>query len=53
MTITVSNTTYGYIGVARYIFAVLFAILLAKFFFAANAESDASQENLKSRQQNN
>jgi hypothetical protein len=53
MTITVSNTTYGYIGVTRYIFAVLFAILLAKFFFAANAESGASQENLKSRQQNN
>ena len=53
MTITVSNTTYGYIGVARYILAVIFALLLAKFFFAANAESAQSQENIKSMQQNN
>ena len=53
MTITVSNTAYGYIGVARYILAVLFALLLAKFFSAANAESAQSQENIKSRQQNN
>ena len=53
MTITVSNTTYGYIGVARYILAVIFALLLAKFFSAANAESAQSQENIKSRQQNN
>jgi uncharacterized membrane protein len=53
MTITVSNTAYGYVGVARYILALVFALLLAKFFFAANAESGASQENLKTRQQNN
>jgi uncharacterized membrane protein len=53
MTITVSNTAYGYVGVARYILAVIFALLLAKFFFAANAESVQSQENIKSRQQNN
>jgi hypothetical protein len=53
MTITVSNTAYGYIGVARYILAVTFALLLAKFFFAANAESAQIQENIKSRQQNN
>jgi uncharacterized membrane protein len=53
MTITVSNTAYGYVGVARYILAVIFALLLAKFFFAANAESAQSQENIKSRQQNN
>ena len=53
MTITVSNTVYGYVGVARYILAVIFAFLLAKFFFAANAESAQSQENIKSRQQNN
>ena len=53
MTITVSNTAYGYVGVARYILAVTFALLLAKFFFAANAESTQSQENMKSRQQNN
>ena len=53
MTITVSNTAYGYIGVARYILAVLFALLLAKFFSAANAESAQNQEDIKSRQQNN
>ena len=53
MTITVSNTAYGSIGVARYILAVIFALLLAKFFSAANAESAQSQENIKSRQQNN
>ena len=53
MTITVSNTAYGYVGVARYILAVIFALLLAKFFFAANAESTQGQENLKSRQQSN
>jgi uncharacterized membrane protein len=53
MTITVSNTAYGYVGVARYILAVIFALLLAKFFFAANAESAQSQENIKSRQQSN
>ena len=53
MTITVSNTTYGYVGVARYIVAVVFALLLAKYFFAVNAESSHSQENIKSRQQNN
>jgi uncharacterized membrane protein len=53
MTITVSNTAYGYIGVARYILAVMFALLLAKFFSAANAESAQNQENIKSRQQNN
>jgi len=53
MTITVSNAAYGYVGVARYILAVIFALLLAKFFFAANAESAQSQENTNSRQQNN
>jgi len=53
MTITVSNTAYGYIGVARYILAVIFALLLAQFFSAANAESAQSQESIKSRQQNN
>ena len=53
MTITVSRDAYGYVGVVRYILAVTFALLLAKFFFAANAESAQSQENIKSRQQNN
>lgn len=52
MTITVSNTAYGYIGVARYILAVIFALLLAKFFSAASAESAQNQENIKTRQQN-
>jgi len=51
MTITVSNTAYGYVGVARYILAVIFALLLAKFLFIANAESAQCQENMKSRQQ--
>jgi hypothetical protein len=50
MTTTFSNTAYGYVGVARYILAVIFALLLAQFFFAANAESAQSQENIKSRQ---
>jgi uncharacterized membrane protein len=50
MTITISNTAYGYVGAARYILAVTFALLLAKFFFASNAESAQSQENIKSRQ---
>ena len=53
MTITVSNSTYGYVGVARYIVAVVFALLLAKFFFAANAESARDQESLKSGPQRN
>ena len=53
MTITVSNTAYGYIGVARYILAVIFALLLAKFFSAANAESAQNQEIIKTRHQNN
>jgi uncharacterized membrane protein len=53
MTIAVSNTAYGYVGVARYILAIVFALLLAKFFFAANAESGSSQGHLKSRQQKN
>ena len=53
MTITVSNLTYAYVGVARYFFAVVFALLLAKFFFAANAESAQGQESLKSKSQSN
>ena len=53
MTITVSRDAYGYVGVVRYILVVIFALLLARFFFAANAESAQSQENIKSRQQNN
>ena len=53
MTITVSNSTYAYIGMTRYLVAVVFAVLLGKFFFAANAESAQSQEIFKSKQRNN
>ncbi len=53
MTITVSNSTYAYIGVVRYIVAVVFALLLAKFFFAANAVSSQGQESMKSKSQSN
>jgi len=53
MTITVSNSAYAYIGVARYILAIVFALLLAKFFFAANAVSSQGQESLKSKSQSN
>ena len=53
MTIAVSNSVYAYIGAVRYLVAVIFALLLAKFFFDVNAESAQSQENIKSRQQNN
>ena len=53
MTVTVSNSTYAYIGVVRYIVAVVFALLLAKFFFAANAVSSQGQESLKSKSQSN
>ena len=53
MTIAVSNSVYASIGAVRYLVAVIFALLLAKFFFAVNAESAQSQENIKSRQQNN
>ena len=35
MTIAVSNTTYASIGAVRYIVAVLFALLLAKYLFEA------------------
>jgi uncharacterized membrane protein len=52
-TITVSNSTYAYIGVARYILAVVIALVLAKFFFAANAVSSQGQESLKSKSQSN
>jgi uncharacterized membrane protein len=38
MTITVSNTTYAYIGVIRYFLAVIFALLLARFLYLKNSE---------------
>ena len=53
MTVTVSNSTYAYIGVVRYIVAVVFALLLAKFFFTTNAVSSQGQESLKSKSQSN
>ena len=48
-----SRSTYAYIGLARYLLAVVFAVLLAKFFFAANAESARDQQSLKSGPQSN
>ncbi len=41
MTITVSNTTYAYIGVIRYFLAVTFALLLARFLYLKNSEDVA------------
>ena len=38
MTITVSNTTYAYIGIVRYFLAVMFALLLARFMYLRNAD---------------
>jgi hypothetical protein len=35
MTIAVSGTTYASIGAVRYIVAVVFALLLAKYLFEA------------------
>ena len=48
-----SRSTYAYIGLARYLLAVAFAVLLAKFFFIASAVSAQGQESLKSGPQNN
>jgi len=52
LTITISDTTYGYVGVVRYILALIFAMLTAKFFFVANSQSAQSTENVKSMQPN-
>jgi hypothetical protein len=38
LAIAVSKTTYAYVGAIRYILAVLFTILLAKYLYKANAE---------------
>jgi uncharacterized membrane protein len=43
MTITVSNTTYAYIGVIRYFLAVTFALLLARFLYLKNSEDEATK----------
>jgi uncharacterized membrane protein len=45
MTITVSNTTYAYIGIVRYFLAVLFALLLARFMYLR----DADEMNIESK----
>ena len=37
MTITVSNTTFAYVGVVRYFLAVAFALLLARFVYLKNS----------------
>ena len=44
MTITVSNTTYAYIGVIRYFLAVTFALLLARFLYLKNSEDVATKD---------
>ena len=44
MTITVSNTTYAYIGVIRYFLAVTFALLLARFLYIKNSEDVAMKD---------
>jgi uncharacterized membrane protein len=43
MTITVSNTTYAYIGVIRYFLAVTFALLLARLLYLKNSEDEATK----------
>jgi len=43
MTITVSNTTYAYIGVIRYFLALTFALLLARFLYLKNSEDEATK----------
>jgi hypothetical protein len=47
MTITVSNTTYAYIGIVRYFLAVMFALLLARFMYLGDA-GDVNIENKSS-----
>ena len=37
ITITVSNTTFAYVGVVRYFLAVAFALLLARFVYLKNS----------------
>ena len=44
MTITVSNTTYAYIGVIRYFLAVTFALLLARFLYLKNSDDVAMKD---------
>jgi uncharacterized membrane protein len=44
MTITVSNTTYAYIGVIRYFLAVTFALLLARFLYLKNSEDVVTKD---------
>jgi uncharacterized membrane protein len=44
MTITVSNTTYAYIGVIRYFLAVIFTLLLARFLYLKNSEDVVTKD---------
>ena len=44
MTITVSNTTYAYIGVIRYFLAVTFALLLARFLYLKSSEDIVTKD---------
>ena len=44
MTITVSNTTFAYVGVVRYFLAVAFALLLARFVYLKNSADTAIKD---------
>ena len=44
MTITVSNTTFAYVGAVRYFLAVAFALLLARFVYLKNSADTAIKD---------
>lgn len=44
MSISVSNTTYAYFGVVRYLLAIVFALLLARLLYLADYDSNSSKK---------
>ena len=44
MSISVSNTTYAYFGVVRYLLAIVFALLLARLLYLADYSKDVSKK---------
>jgi hypothetical protein len=44
MSISVSNTTYAYFGVVRYLLAIVFALLLARLLYLADDDSNSSKK---------
>lgn len=44
MSISVSNTTYAYFGVVRYLLAIVFALLLARLLYLADYDKDINQK---------